>query len=177
VAELLEAQPELETLVAALLKVRETIVEQIATLDAGLQRLAKGSATIRRLMTVPGIGPITALAFASAIDDPTRFRKASSVGAYFGLTPRRYQSGEIDRPGRVSKAGDSMVRRCLFEAAMVLLTRVSGWSPLKAWGTRLIKRIGLRRALVAVARKLAVILHCIWVDGTEFWWSRGEARA
>jgi Transposase IS116/IS110/IS902 family len=88
-AELLEKQPELEALVAALLKVRETIVEQIATLDAGLQRIAKGSATIRRLMTVPGIGPITALAFASAIDDPSRFRKASSVGAYFGLTPRR----------------------------------------------------------------------------------------
>jgi transposase len=156
---------------------REMIVEQIATLDAGLKRIAKGSVTIRRLMTVPGIGPITALAFGSAIDDPTRFRKASSVGAYFGLTPRRYQSGEIDRPGRVSKAGDSMVRRCLFEAAMVLLTRVSGWSPLKAWGSRLIKRIGLRRAVVAVARKLAVILHCIWVDGTEFWWSRGGARA
>src|ERR671918_313748 len=88
-AELLEKQPELEALVAALLKVRETIVEQIATLDAGLQRIAKGSATIRRLMTLPGIGPITALAFASAIDDPFRFRKASSVGAYFGLTPRR----------------------------------------------------------------------------------------
>jgi transposase len=176
-AELLEKQPELEALVAALLKVRETIVEQIATLDAGLQRIAKGSATIRRLMTVPGIGPITALAFASAIDNPFRFRKASSVGAYFGLTPRRYQSGEIDRPGRVSKAGDGMVRRCLFEAAVVLLRRVNGWSPLKAWAVRLSKRIGWPRAVVALARKLTVILHCIWVDGTEFWWTRTEAKA
>ena len=174
-AELLEKQPELEAVVAALLKVRETIVEQIATLDAGLQRVAKGSFTIRRLMTVPGIGPITALAFASAIDNPFRFRKASSVGAYFGLTPRRYQSGEIDRPGRVSKAGDGMVRRCLFEAAVVLMT--SSWSPLKAWAVRLSKRIGWRRAVVALARKLAVILHCIWVDGTEFWWTRGEVTA
>ena len=189
----------LEALVAALLKVRETIVEQIASLDAGLQRVAEGSITIRRLMTVPGIGktgrkglakrmaelleaqpelgPITALAFASAIDDPSRFRKASSVGAYFGLTPRRYQSGEIDRPGRVSKAGDGMVRRCLFEAAVVLLRRVGGWSPLKAWAVRLSKRIGWRRAVVALARKLAVILHCVWVDGTEFWWTRDKATA
>jgi transposase len=177
VAELLENQPAVEALVAALLKVRQTIVEQIATLDADLRRIAKGSATVRRLTTVPGIGPITALAFVSAVDDPSRFRKASSVGAYFGLTPRRYQSGEIDRPGRVSKAGDGMVRRCLFEAAVVLLTRVAGWCPLKAWGTRLIKRIGLHRAVVAVARKLAVILHCIWVDGTEFWWTRAATKA
>jgi hypothetical protein len=97
-------QPELETLVTALLKVRATICTQIASLDEGLQRIANGSATVRRLMTVPGIGPVTALAFASAIDDPSRFRKASSVGAYFGLTPRRYQSGEIDRPGRLDVA-------------------------------------------------------------------------
>ena len=128
-------------------------------------------------MTVPGIGPITALAFHSAIDDPTRFRRSRSVGAYFGLTPRRYASGEVDWTGRISKCGDGMLRTYLFEAAGVLLTRVQKWCALKAWGLRLAKRVGFKKAKVAVARKLAVILHRMWRDGTDFIWSSKEAAA
>jgi hypothetical protein len=125
-------------------------------------------------MTVPGIGPITALCFKATIDDPTRFKRSRSVGAYVGLTTRRHASGEIDWMGRISKCGDAMLRSYLFEAAGVLLTRVPKWSALKAWGMRLAKRSGFRKATVAVARKLAVILHRMWVDGTEFNWSKKE---
>ncbi len=128
-------------------------------------------------MTVPGIGPITALAYVKTVDDPGRFKQSSSVGAYLGLTPRRYQSGEVDRAGRISKCGDRMVRALLYEAAGALLTRVKRFSPLKAWGLRLAKRVGAKKAKVAVARKLAVILHCMWCDGTEFWWTKQEAGA
>ncbi len=125
-------------------------------------------------MTVPGIGPITALAFHSAIDDPSRFRRSRSVGAYVGLTPRRHASGEVDWSGRISKCGDRMLRSYLFEAAGVLLTRVPQWCRLKAWGHRLWKRIGFKKAKVAVARKLAVILHRMWRDETDFQWSAKE---
>lgn len=128
-------------------------------------------------MTTPGIGPITALAFYATNDDPTRFQHSSSVGAYVGLTPRRYASGEIDRTGRISKCGDAMVRTYLFEAAGVLLTRVHHWCSLKAWGLRLRKRIGFKKAKVAVARKLPVILHRMWCDQTDFRWSHKEAAA
>ena len=116
---------------------------------------------------MPGVGPITALCFKATIDDPTRFKRSRSVGAYVGLTTRRYASGEIDWSGRISKCGDAMLRTYLFEAANALLTRVPKWSALKAWGMRLAKRNGLRKAKVAVARKLAVILHRMWIDGTE----------
>ena len=130
-----------------------------------------------RSMAVPGIGPITALAFHSAIDEPDRFRRSRSVGAYVGLTPRRYASGEIDWSGRISKCGDQMLRTYLFEAAGVLLTRVPQWCKLKAWGHRLWKRIGFKKAKIAVARKLAVILHRMWCDKTDFIWSNTEAAA
>jgi Transposase IS116/IS110/IS902 family len=112
------------------------------------------------------VGPITALCFKATIDDPTRFKRSRSVGAYVGLTTRRHASGEIDWTGRISKCGDAMLRSYLFEAAGVLLTRVPKWSALKAWGMRLAKRNGLRKAAVAVARKLAVILHRMWMDAT-----------
>ena len=128
-------------------------------------------------MTVPGIGPITALAFYAAVDDPTRFRRSRSVGAYFGLTPRRFASGEVDWSGRISKSGDRMLRTYLFEAAGVLLTRVAHWCKLKAWGHRLWKRIGFKKAKIAVARKLAVLLHRMWRDGADFIWSSKEAAA
>jgi Transposase IS116/IS110/IS902 family len=134
-------------------------------------RLARNDAQVRRFMTAPGVGPITALCFLATIDDPTRFKRSRSVGAYAGLTTRRYASGEIDWTGRISKCGDKMLRSYLYEAANVLLTRVAKWSTLKAWGIRLAKRSGLRKAKVAVARKLAVILHRMWIDGTEFKWS------
>src|ERR1700730_8995453 len=119
-------------------------------------------------------GPITALCYLAIIDDPTRFKRSRSVRAYVGLTSRRYASGEVDWTGRISKCGDAMLRSYLYEAAGVLLTRVAKWSVLKAWGMRVAKRSGLRKAKVAVPRKLAVILHRMWVDGTEFKWSAKE---
>jgi transposase len=128
-------------------------------------------------MTAPGVGAIAALCFLATIDDPTRFMRSRIVGAYAGLTTRRYASGEIDWTGHISKCGDAMLRSYLYEAANVLLTRVAKWSTLKAWGIRLAKRTGLRKAKVAVARKLAVILHRMWVDGTEFNWSSKEVAA
>ncbi len=117
------------------------------------------------------------LAFHSAIYDPTRFRRSRSVGAYFGVTPRRHASGEVDWTGRISKRGNAMVRTYLFEAAGVLLTRVPRWCRLKAWGHRLWKRIGFKKAKIAVARKLAVIMHRMWCDGTDYIWSSKEALA
>ncbi len=167
----------LQEAVHPLLVVREIVSREIAGLSRKLLAMARTNEASRRLMTVPGIGPITALAFQSAIDDPTRFRRSRSVGAYFGLTPRRHASGEIDWSGRISKCGDGMVRTYLFEAAGVLLTRVPHWCALKAWGLRLSKRIGFKKAKVAVARKLAVILHRMWRDETDFQWSAKEARA
>ena len=119
-----------------------------------------------------GPGPITAVAFLSAINDVGRFKHARDVGPYLGLTPTRYQSGETDRQGRISKCGDAFTRTCLYEAAHVLLTKVQRFSPLKAWGMRLVKRIGMKKTCIAVARKIAVILHRIWVDETEFRWTR-----
>ena len=117
---------------------------------------------IRRFTTVPGTGPIIALCIKATIDDPTRFRRSRSVGAYVGLTTRRHASGEVDWSGRISKCGDAILRMYLFEAVGVLLTRVPKWSGLNARGTKLTKH-----NKVAVARKLAVILHRMWIDGTE----------
>jgi transposase len=176
-AELIEDRPELIAVVAPLLKARKAVEQQIDDLDGKVLKLARHDAQIRRFMTVPGIGPITALCFKATIDDPARFKRSRSVGAYIGLTTRRHASGEIDWSGRISKCGDAMLRSYLFEAAGVLLTRVPKWSALKAWGMRLAKRNGLRKAKVAVARKLAVILHRMWIDRTEFTWSNKEAAA
>src|SRR5438552_12712912 len=155
----------------------QAVGRQIADLDRKVMRLARNDAQVRRFMTAPGVGPITALCFKATIDDPTRFKRSRSVGAYVGLTTRRHASGEVDWSGRISKCGDAMLRTYLFEAANVLLTRVPKWSALKAWGIRLAKRNRLRKAKVAVARKLAVILHRMWVDGTEFNWSTKKAAA
>lgn len=174
--ELAEGHPVIAHLIAKLAEVRRHVVLQVAAIDRDIRRLVRAEPTLKRLTTVPGVGPITALAFLSAIDDPKRFKHARDVGPYLGLTPTRYQSGETDRQGRISKCGDSFTRTCLYEAANVLLTKVQRFSPLKAWGTRLVKRIGAKKARIAVARKIAVILHCIWVDGTEFWWTREKAN-
>jgi hypothetical protein len=124
--------------------------------------LAKENRTARLFMTAPGVGAITALSVASAYDDPGRFARSASTGAYFGLTPRRYESGEVSRNGHVSKRGNRMTRTHLYEAANVILTRGNRFSTLKAWGLRLAKASGFKRAKVAVARKLAVILHAMW---------------
>ena len=173
-AELLESRPQLAAAVDRLLKAREAIEKQIADLTRKVMRLARKDVQARRFMTAPGIGPITAPCYLVTIDDPTRFKRSRSVGAYFGLTSRRYASGEVDWKGRISKCGDAMMRSYLYEAAGVLLTRVAKWSALKAWGMRIAKRSGLSEAKVAVARKLAVILHLMWINGTEFKWSSKE---
>jgi transposase len=175
--ELLGGEGLLRDAVRPLLEVREKVRREIVALYRKLLELARNDDDSRRSMTVPGIGPITALAFHAAIDDPSRFGRSRSVGAYLGLTPRRYASGEIDWSGRISKCGDRMLRTYLFEAAGVLLTRVAKWSKLKVWGHRLWKRIGFKKAKIAVARKLAVILHRMWRDGTDFIWSSKEAAA
>jgi transposase len=171
VEELMTDRPDLTEAIRPLLAARESVSRQLADLQRKVLALARDSAESRRFMTVPSIAPVTALAFAATVDDPTRFRRSRSVGAYIGLTPRRHASGEIDWTGRISKCGDAIVRSYLFEAAGVLLTRVTQWCALKAWGLRLAKRIGFKKAKVAVARKLAVILHRMWLDGTGFRWS------
>jgi transposase len=170
VCELVSEGRPLRLIIDSLLSVHERVSDEQAALDKRVRDLAKEDQTTRRLMTVPGIGTVTALAFRHTIDDPSRFRSATSVGAYLGLTPRRKQSGDLDIAGRISRWGDRLLRTYLFEAASVLIHRTKRWSPLQAWGQRLVKRIGLKKAKVAIARKLAVILHCIWTDGTEFDW-------
>ena len=165
----------LHSVIAGLRAVHEEVEAQQAVLDKRIRTAAKADETSRRLMSVPGVGVVTALAFRHTIDDPARFHSTQAVGAYLGLTPRRKQSGEQDFNGRISKWGDRLLRTYLFEAASVLLHRTRRWSALKAWGVRLMKRVGAKKAKVAVARKIAVILHCIWTDGTSFEWATATA--
>jgi transposase len=165
-----------------LLSLAESLLSVIAVMTREAERLTKQvidevrvEPTCRRLMTVPGVGPLTALAFRATIDQPCRFRKSRDVGAHLGLTPRRYQSGETDVQGRISRCGDELARTALYEAAHSLLIRSTKWSALRAWGMNIAKRRGMARARVAVARKLAVILHRMWVDGSEFRWGKQTA--
>ncbi|WP_411889684.1 transposase [Yoonia sp. SDW83-1] len=130
-----------------------------------------------RMMTVPGVGPIAALTFKADVDDPSRFKRSRTVAAHFGLTPRRYQSGEHDNPDWISKAGDWDVRTTLYAAANALLMRTMAGSQIKSWGMRLMRTKGRRRAVVAVARELAGLLHCMWADGTEFRSEKAEGIA
>ena len=158
----------LVAIVEPLLVVWHAIREQVQMLDRQILARARADVAARQLMTIPGVGVVVALAYTAVIDDPARFRRSASVGAYLVLTPRRYQSGEADTSGHISKCGDALLRAYLFEAATVLLQRHSRASTLKTWGLALAKRIGKRRAKVAVARKLAVIMHRIWSDRSEF---------
>lgn len=151
-----------------LLDARLVLYQHFLELDRRVKRVASHDEVCMRLMTVPGVGPIAALTFKAAVDDPTRFKRSRTVAAHFGLTPRRYQSGEHDNPGRISKAGDRDVRATLYAAANALLMRTMAGSQIKSWGMRLMRTKGRRRAVVAVARKLAVLLHRMWADGTEF---------
>jgi transposase len=175
VIELLGADHQLSAVIEPLLTIHEQVCQQQGKFDDQVRRLAKSDEISRRLMTVPGVGVVTALTFRHTIDDPSRFRSASTVGAYLGLTPRRHQSGETDTNGKISRWGDRLLRTYLFEAATVLLYRTKKWCALEAWGMKLAKRIGMKKAKVAVARKIAVILHCIWVDGTAFEWGKAQA--
>lgn len=151
-----------------LLDARVVLYQHFLELDRRVKRAASQDEVCMRMMTVPDVGPIASLTFKAAVDDPTRFKRSRTVGAHFGLTPRRYQSGEHDNPGRISKAGDRDVRATLYAAANALLMRTMAGSQIKSWGMRLMRTKGRRHAVVAVARKLAVLLHRMWTDGTEF---------
>ena len=155
-------------LVEPLLAILATMGDQLARLTKQVLDITRQEEVCRRLMSVPGVGPITALAFRATIDRPDRFRRSRDVGAHLGLTPARYQSGETDISGKVSRCGDELARTALYEAAHTLLVRSRKWSALRAWGMKVAKARGMARARVAVARKLAVILHRMWSDETEF---------
>jgi transposase len=170
-------QPLLQKMVTPLMEVLQAVQKQVAVLDTLLGDYAQNDKICNHLMTIPGIGVVTAVAFTATVDDPKRFKNSRSVGAYFGLTSRRYQSGEMDHSGRISKCGDRLVRSYLFEAAGSLLTRTTKWSALKSWGLRIAKRSGMSKAKVAVARKLAVIMHQMWLTGEAFRWSAPEEAA
>lgn len=154
--------------VVPMLDMHKNIMQQVDQYDKKIEKLAGDDPVCKRLMTVPGVGPITALSFVTAIDDPHRFEQSEDIASYFGLTPRVYQSGDSISMGRISKRGDQMVRLALVRAATVLLTATKTWTPLKAWGVKLAKRIGFNKAKVAVARKLAVLLHKLWISGEEY---------
>ncbi len=173
-ASMLDQDPAYAAFAMPIFAVLESLKEQIRSYERQLRALAKRDSTVVRLMTIPAIGYLTALAYTSTIEDPLRFKRSEDVGPYLGLTPRVHQSGEMDRTGRISKAGDPLTRAYLYEAATVLLNRISKAVPLRAWGLRLKERVGPKKAQVAVARKLAVLMHAIWTDGTEFEW-RGVA--
>lgn len=177
VQELIADDEALKPMIEALLSCWRLTCEQVGALDKRLYAVASQSTVIRRLMTVPSIGQVVATAYVAMIDDPHRFSKSTNVGAYLGLTPRRHQTGELDYTGRISKQGDKVVRSYLFEAAGLLLTRLRRPCWLKSWGQQLRERLGFKKAAVAVARKLAVILHRIWIDGSCFDWTRQEAIA
>jgi transposase len=177
IKELVENLPDLAVLVEPLLIVRRVLREQLGILHRRLLTIVRDDDVCRRLMTVPGVGPVVALTYRAAVDVPARFRKSKSVGAAFGLTCSKYQSGEINRTGAISKCGDEMMRVMLYEAAQVMLTRTSQWSWLKAWAMKIARHRGMKKAVVGRARRLAVIMHRIWVDGTEFQWTREIAAA
>jgi len=177
IKELVESFPDLVVLVEPLLAVRRVLREQIGVLHRRLLAVVRDDDVCRRLMTVPGVGPVVALTYRATVDVPARFRKSKSVGAVFGLTCAKYQSGEIDRSGAISRCGDEMMRTMLYEAAQSMLFHSTKWSWLKAWAMKIARHRGMKKAVVALARRLAVILHRIWVDGTEFRWTREAVTA
>jgi transposase len=177
IKELLENFPDLIPLVEPLLVVRRVLREQIGVLHRRLLAVVRDDEVCRRLMTVPGVGPVVALTYRATVDVPARFRRSKSVGAIFGLTPARDQSGETDRPGVISRCGDAMMRTTLYQAAQSMLVHSTRWSWLKAWAMKIARHRGMKRAIVALARRSAVIMHRIWVDRTEFRWTREAAAA
>ncbi|GLI98428.1 IS110 family transposase [Sphingobium sp. BS19] len=167
---LYQQRPDLEPLFAPLVASMEVIEEQLRASNRLLESRAEEDPVCSRLMSVPGVGPITALTFTASVEDPHRFARSEDVGAYAGLVPRRSQSGERDVRGNISKAGDAMLRRSLYEAANIMLCRVQRPFALQQWGQRIAESKGNKRARIAVARKLAVLLHSLWLNETEFRW-------
>ena len=177
IRELVKDLSDIAILVEPLLVVRRTLREQLGILHRHLLTIARDDEVCRRLMTIPGVGPVVALTYRATVDVPARFRNSRAVGAVLGLTPCKYQSGESDYTGSISKCGDDMMRVMLYEAAQILLMRSTQWSWLKAWAMQIARRRGMKKAVVALARRLAVVMHRIWVDGTTFRWTREEAAA
>jgi len=177
IRELVANLPDLAVLIEPLLIVRRVLREQMAVLHRRLLAIVQDDEVCRRLMTIPGVGPVVALTFRATIDVPARFRNSRAVGAVLGLTPCKHQSGECERTGGISQCRDEMMRVMLYEAAQILLTRSVRWSWLKAWAMQIARRRGLKKAIVALARRLAVVMHRIWVDGTEFRWTREVVAA
>jgi transposase len=169
IRELASGQRNLETIAEALLAVHAVLLREFKGFEKQVRAMARSETRARLLMSTPCVGPIVALTYASAIDDPGRFRSSKRVGAHFGMTPKKHQSGETDYTGRISKIGDASVRTVLYEAAHIMLTKpVKGCSGLKSWAMRIARRAGMSKAKVALARKLAVILHRMLVNGTPF---------
>jgi transposase len=168
IKELTEHHPVLEAIAKALLAVHEVLLRELNGFEKQVRKQARGDARVRLAMTAPGVGAIVGLTYVAAIDDPARFSSSKTVGAHFGMTPKRYQSGEIDVTGRISRMGDGGVRAALYEAAHVILTMPVKGGALKSWAARLAKRAGMQKAKVALARKLAVILHRMLADGVPF---------
>jgi transposase len=169
IRELVANQASLETIAEALLSVHAVLLREFKAFEKQVRSLARSDAKAKLLMSTPAVGPIVALTYASALDDPGRFKSSKQAGSHFGLTPRKYQSGETDHTGRISKIGDASVRTALYEAAHIMLIKpIKGCSALKSWAMRIAKRAGMKKAKVALARKLAVILHRMLADGTSF---------
>src|SRR5450756_517778 len=177
IKELIENLPDLAELVEPLLVVRRVLREQFVIQHRRLLAIVRDDEVCRRLMTVPGVGPVVSLTYRATVDVPARFHKSKSVGAVFGLTCAKYQSGEVEWSGRISRCGDEMMRVMLYEAAQSMLLHSKRWSWLKAWAMQIARRRGMKKAIVALSRRLAVIMHRIWVDGTEFRWTREQAAA
>lgn len=170
VRDLVEGHAMLAAVVGSMLTARAALHAEFARLHRTILALVRADPVCRQLMSVPGVGALVAITFKSGVDDPGRFRRSRDVGPHFGLTPRKYQSGEIDVTGSISKVGDRMVRTALYEAASVMLTRTVRISPLKSWALAVARRRGAKKARVALARKLGVVLHRMWADGTMFRW-------
>jgi transposase len=177
IQELVESQADLGVLVEPLLIVRRVLRAQLGLLHRRLLAIVRNDEVCRRLMTIPGVGPVVALTYRVTVDVPARFRNSKAVGAVFGLTPSKYQSGEGDHTGGISRCGDEMMRVMLYEAAQIQLVRSRKWSWLKAWAMKIVRHRGLKKAIVALARRLAVIMHRMWIDGTDFRWTRETAAA
>jgi transposase len=168
IKDLVTGHPSLEIITTSLLLVHEVLLREFKSFEKRVRLMAREDARARLLMTTTGVGAIVSLTYTSAIDDPARFKSSKQVGAHFGITPRKYQSGEKDVTGRISKIGDKSVRTALYQAAHIILTRPVKASALKSWAMRLAKRAGMNKAKVALARKLAVIMHRMLVDATPF---------
>lgn len=172
VRELIEERSDLLTIIEPMLIARRAMRSQYNELHKSVLKEAKEDPICRLLMTAPGVGAMTAISYVTTIDDPSRFRRSRDVGAHLGLTPKKYASGEIDRNGAISRHGDASLRAVLYQAALAVMTRSRKWSSLRAWGLQVARRRGQRRAIVAVMRKLAIILHRMWTDGTEYRWAK-----